>query len=75
MPSLNAIPITREIDKKKIRAGDLLPENNLDIVIEARKIVEVRDDTPNYLKPEVSQSVNVLATFNIATGGIIYKFM
>lgn len=70
MPTLNAIPITKEFDKRKIRAGDLLPENNLEIVIEARKIVEVRDDTPNYLKPEVSQSVNVLAAFNLASGGI-----
>ena len=68
MPTLNAIPITK--DKRKIRAGNLLPENNLEIVIEARKIVEVRDDTPNYLKPEVSQSVNVLAAFNLASGGI-----
>ena len=71
MPSLNAIPITKEFDKRKIRVGDLLPENNIEIVIEARKIVEVREDTPNYLKPEVSQSVNVLAAFNLASGGII----
>jgi hypothetical protein len=67
MPSLRPTPVKKSISQNKLRAGDLLPENNLDIVIDARKIVEVRDDTPNYLKPELSQSENVLAAFKLAT--------